>query len=137
MSRILTTYKRPSITVLIDTAPTIDALAKLWHDIGRAGRAGKISAADKTLDRWIEACWVRVGHFIVNAQTPGEASYVFNVVRRWQKPPGIDKQLEALLARTVADMPDDVERLARAGIIIEGVSSPEQRAMAEQRRAQR
>lgn len=136
MSRILTTYKRPSIAVLIETAPTFDALAKLWHGIGRAGRAGKISAADKTINRWIEAGWVRVGHFIVNARTPGEAAYVLNSVRRWQKPPGVYEQLEALFARTVADLPDDVERFARAGIIIEGVSSPAQRAMAEQRRAQ-
>ena len=78
---------------------------------------------------------MRVGHFIANARTPGEAAYVLNSVRRWQKPPGVDGHLEALFSRTVAAMPDDVERLARAGIVIEGVSTAAQVALAEQARA--
>lgn len=131
MSRKLTTYNRPSIATLLATAPTFEQLARYWHDLGRAGRAGNIDADDKTVNRWLEACWVRVGYFIVRAPTANAAAYVYNSVRRWKKPPGVEEQLRDLFERTVAAMPDEVEQLARRGITIEDVSTPEQCAKAE------
>lgn len=110
MSRKLTTYRQPSISDRLAAARDIRQLAAIWHSLGRIAREGKVDADRKTVDRWIEACWVRVGELIVNARTPSEACYVFNATLRWRKPVGVEQALRATLHRTVRAMPNDVER---------------------------
>lgn len=121
MSGKLTTYIRPSVRTLIETAPDIDRLARLRQGLARVAAAGKMTAEKKTLDRWTLALWNRVGELLVAAPTPEQATYVANVVRRWPKAGAVERELEALLARHVAAMPSPAERWKAQGITIEGV----------------
>lgn len=123
MSRKLTTYTQPSITERLASAASIEELARLWGALGRRAAAGQIEADEKTLQRWLAACWLRVDGLILEAPTAAEAGYVFDFVRRWPKPPGVPAALAATLARRVAALPDDVAALRAAGVVFEEASA--------------
>lgn len=123
MSRKLTTYTQPSIAERLATAPTIEDLSRLWGALGRRVAAGQIDADEKTMQRWVAACWLRVEELIANAQTPGEACYVFNVTLRWPKPAGVERRLRSDLERVVRALPSDAERLKAQGVVIQGVTA--------------
>lgn len=120
MSRRLTTYLRPSVRARLETAPDIERLAQLWAGINRAGRAGKLRAEKKTLDRWTVAVWNRVGALMGAAPTDGDLCFIYNVVLRWPKPAVVERELEALLKRRMAVLPNQAEREAAAGIELGG-----------------
>lgn len=126
MSRKLTTYTRPSLADQIATAPTIERLGRLVVLLELGLTSGKLEPEAKTINRWREALWRRIGELLVAAESAGEACYVFNATRAWPLPATVRAALEQLLAKTVARLPNDVELLARRGVVIEGVSTPEQ-----------
>lgn len=131
MSRKLTTYRHPSIADRLANARSIDEIAMLREVLQDLFRDGKLDPAGKTVRTWHETMWARVTQLILAAATDEDACYVYNVALAWPKPAGLQEALATFLAAKVARMPNHVERLSRAGIIVEGVSTPAQRERAE------
>ena len=74
MSRTLTTYKRPSIAVLLATTGTIESLAAMRVEMLRALATGEIAPSEKTVREWHEAIWVRVIELIALPHRRGPAT---------------------------------------------------------------
>lgn len=126
MSRRLTTYTRPSLADTIAAAPTIEELGRLLLLLEYGVRSGRLDPDPKTVDRWRENLWRRIGELVAAAESAGAACYVVNYTRGWRLPASVRAALDDLLQRTVARLPDDVELLARRGVVIAGVSTPAQ-----------
>ena len=131
MSRKLTTYKNPSIAEQLSACETILQLATWRVRLQEAYQSGALQPARKTVLEWQQRLWERVFFLVATAATPGDACFIYNVTLRWQKPAGMQEALWHVLSTRVAQLPDDVERFARQGVTIEGISTPAQRKMAE------
>lgn len=131
MSRVLTTYKNPSIADRLAAVTTIEQLAAWRVALQEAYQNGQLKPSEKTVRTWHERLWEKVFALIAAAPTPSAACFVYNVTLRWLKPEGMQENLWRLLSARVAQLPNDVERLAHQGVTIEGVSTPEQCAIAE------
>lgn len=107
MSRTLTTYKRPSILTLIETAGSIESLAAMRAEMRSAYTRGEIAPADKTLRAWSDAFWVRVLELM--ALQPRNAPYIFNESLRWEKPYGLHLALEAQMKLVTKALPSNAE----------------------------
>lgn len=86
MSRVLTTYKNPSIADRIASASDVHQLAALRRLILLDLARGAISPDGKTLDRWTSALWGRVLHFMQSATTGEKLTLVWNVTLNWTRP---------------------------------------------------
>lgn len=131
MSRDFTAYKYPSISDRLAAVTTIEQLAAWRVALQEAYQSGQLKPSEKTVRTWHERLWEKVFALIATAPTPSAACFVYNVTLRWLKPEGMQEQLWRLLSARVAQLPNDVERLAHQGVTIEGVSTPEQCAFAE------
>jgi hypothetical protein len=124
MSRILTTYKKPSIAERIASAKDVEHLARIRRLILWDLAHSKISPDEKTLRRWSDELWRRVLHFILHARTGAELTFVWNSVLNWQRP---DEMTAAFLLaqylEAVREMPSPTAQLLAAGVSIEGVSA--------------
>ena len=114
--RTLTTYKRPSLAVMLASAPTIQHLAAYREEMGRLFKAGMLAPAEKTRLAWIETLWVRVAELIAAAYTPEHAVLIYNTTLTWQKPAGVEEMIEAIFERRVAALPSAAERFALMGV---------------------
>ena len=122
MSRILTTYKQPPISVRIAQAPNIEALGAARAALALGLHTGKLDPDRKTLQRWEDAIWQTVLRFMFEAKRPGDLCYVYNFVLRWDKPPAIAEMIERALELKAKVLPNDAEWLLSQGIEIEGVT---------------
>lgn len=99
MSRVLTTYKRPSIGDLIRSAPGVNELAKLRWQIGERHEEGKITADERTIRDWREAIFFRLCQLIDLAPDAASATYVYNSAFRWYTDDTIRGALSTLVRR--------------------------------------
>lgn len=100
MSRVLTTWRRPSIEQMLATAGTIEGLANMREEILRSTAAGELQASPKTLRRWEEALWVRVLELM--ARHHDRAQAIFDAVAEWPRPPRLAEALQAQLTLCTA-----------------------------------
>lgn len=120
MSRKLTTYRQPSITTLIATAPDILALDAMRGEIARSFAAGAIHVSEGTRRRWLVALWTRVIELM--RLEPADATWVYNTVLGWPRPADFDAFFEEEYRAIVREVPSEAEALRRAGVVIVGVT---------------
>ena len=121
MSRTLTTYKRPSIAVLLATTGTIESLAAMRVEMLRALATGEIAPSEKTVREWHEAIWVRVIELM--QRCPRQAAYIFNTTLTWDKPAGLEDGLRGIMAQLLSACPSDAAAQQAQGISIEGITT--------------
>lgn len=120
MSRFLTTYRRPSISDLIRTAPSVEALAQLRDSLGDAFARGQVAAQERTIRDWREAIYMRLTELMMAATTAEDLSYIFNASFKWYNDDQIRAALEAFVQHRAAALPNRTEVLRAAGIEIQG-----------------
>ncbi len=114
--RRVTTYTAPSIEERIAGAPSIFALCVARLALAELFRAGELTPSESTRRRWNQALWVRVFELMLAAQTPEEATLVYNATMLWAKPDGVGEALEQRMARRVAAMPPPAARWRIEGV---------------------
>lgn len=127
MSRVLTTYKRPSIQVQLETCPDIERLNVLrvliTIGIQKGVLHGEPFTPDKgTVAKWAQAQWNAVVRLMFTAETGGKLCYIANVVRSWPKTPQMEAILEESFRLRALVLPSDAEALLAQGIEIEGIT---------------
>ncbi|WP_438482747.1 hypothetical protein [Oleiharenicola lentus] len=132
-----TTYSRPSIEKQLLAVRTIEGLANYREALQEMFADKRMDPEPKTVRKWNEALWAKVFELLLAARSASEATYIFNVQMRWEKSPVLEAAVDQHLAAVVERMPDDVERAAHNGVVIEGISTPAQIAIAEAVRAKR
>jgi hypothetical protein len=118
MSRILTTYKQPSIADRIRTAADVKDLSQLRDEITFAMLKAGLDPSGRTIRDWREAVYTRICQLIAAAITPGDACFIFNTVYLWYPHDDIRAHLRGQLDQRLAQLPDDATRLRAEGIEI-------------------
>lgn len=121
MSRILTTYKQPSIADRIRTAASVQEIARLRDEIAFALLKAGLDPSGRTIRDWREAVYTRICQLIAAAPTPGDACFIFATVYRWYPHDDIRAHLQTQLDQRLQQLPDDATRLTAEGIEIGGL----------------
>lgn len=123
MSRVLTTYNRPSILRQIETALSFKHLSALRTTIGLSYRMGKMDAEKKTLRQWDDAFYSRLIFILLRIQVIEELCLAYEEARGWMKDPQLDTLIEQAFQARAAQLPNPTQRLLAAGVTIEGVTT--------------
>jgi hypothetical protein len=127
MSRVLTTYKRPSIQVQLETCPDIERLNVLrvliTIGIQKGVLHGEPFTPDKgTVAKWAQAQWNAVVRLMFTATRPGDLCYIYNLVAKWPKDAQTAAIIEESFRLRALVLPSDAEALLAQGIEIEGIT---------------